>query len=260
MVQSRTARPDYRRHEAASRSPAAIDGRDAPDARPHACCHAGVGRVAVVQQRQPRCACWAAGCEWVTIPNQSSVAKAFEEFDEAGRMKPSSYYDRIVDVMEELVRFTILLRPHAVQLVDRYSERKETRLPSDQATDLSSIATTFPTKWPPDFMLARPKWVYPGGAHPAIQYLRSIRVEIIEIEHSVQTGLEPGRTDEVSMSLFGYARVSTSEQDFGIQEAALRRRPGVRRSARKKSPGPSAGHAQSYKSCSTSCARATRWS
>ncbi len=57
------------------------------------------------------------------IPNQSSVAKAFTEFDAAGRMKPSSYYDRIVDVMEELVRFTVLLRPHADQLVDRYSER-----------------------------------------------------------------------------------------------------------------------------------------
>jgi arsenical resistance protein ArsH len=59
-----------------------------------------------------------------TIPNQSSVAKAFNEFDEAGRMKLSSYYDRIVDVMEELIRFTILLRPHGAQLVDRYSERK----------------------------------------------------------------------------------------------------------------------------------------
>lgn len=59
-----------------------------------------------------------------TIPNQSSVAKAYDEFDEAGRMKPSSYYDRIVDVMEELVRFTVLLRPHRDQLVDRYSERK----------------------------------------------------------------------------------------------------------------------------------------
>ena len=77
----------------------------------------------------------------VTIPNQSSVAKAFNEFDEAGRMKPSSYYDRIVDVMEELVRFTVLLRPHAVQLVDRYSERKEAGVPIDTATDLSSIAT-----------------------------------------------------------------------------------------------------------------------
>jgi arsenic resistance protein ArsH len=65
----------------------------------------------------------------VTIPNQSSVAKAYEEFDEAGRMKRSAYYDRIVDVMEELVRFTILLRPHADQLVDRYSERVERGAP-----------------------------------------------------------------------------------------------------------------------------------
>jgi arsenical resistance protein ArsH len=59
-----------------------------------------------------------------TIPNQSSVAMAYKEFDEAGRMKPSSYYDRIVDVMEELVRITVLMRPHADQLVDRFSERK----------------------------------------------------------------------------------------------------------------------------------------
>jgi arsenic resistance protein ArsH len=76
----------------------------------------------------------------VTIPNQSSVAKAFQEFDDAGRMKPSSYYDRIVDVMEELVRFTVLLRPHAAQLVDRYSERKDAGVPIDSATDLSTIA------------------------------------------------------------------------------------------------------------------------
>lgn len=75
-----------------------------------------------------------------TIPNQSSVAKAFQEFDEAGRMKPSSYYDRIVDVMEELVRCTVLLRPHAAQLVDRYSERKQTGIAVDPATDLSAIA------------------------------------------------------------------------------------------------------------------------
>ena len=76
----------------------------------------------------------------VTIPNQSSVAKAFAEFDEAGRMKPSSYYDRIVDVMEELVRFTVLLRPHGAQLVERYSERKEAGRLIDPATDLASIA------------------------------------------------------------------------------------------------------------------------
>ncbi|KFG89241.1 Arsenic resistance protein ArsH [Sphingobium herbicidovorans NBRC 16415] len=76
-----------------------------------------------------------------TIPNQSSVAKAFTEFDEDGRMKPSSYYDRIVDVVEELVRFTVLLRPHAQQLVDRYSERCEAGIPVDTSSDLSSIAT-----------------------------------------------------------------------------------------------------------------------
>ncbi len=61
----------------------------------------------------------------ITIPNQSSVAKAFAEFDENNRMKPSSSYDRIVDVMEELVKFTLLTRDCADYLVDRYSERKE---------------------------------------------------------------------------------------------------------------------------------------
>ncbi|MEP6589530.1 MAG: arsenical resistance protein ArsH [Polaromonas sp.] len=61
----------------------------------------------------------------LTIPNQSSVAKAFLEFDEAGRMKPSAYYDRVVDVMEELVKFTLLTRDLSPWLVDRYSERRE---------------------------------------------------------------------------------------------------------------------------------------
>lgn len=66
----------------------------------------------------------------ITIPNQSSVAKAYQEFDEAGRMKPSPYYERVVDVMEELVKFTLLTRDRADYLVDRYSERKaEGRLP-----------------------------------------------------------------------------------------------------------------------------------
>ncbi len=62
----------------------------------------------------------------ITIPNQSSVAKAYEQFDESGRMKPSAYYDRVVDVMEELVKFTLLTRGVAGYLTDRYSERKET--------------------------------------------------------------------------------------------------------------------------------------
>ncbi|MFG1350132.1 arsenical resistance protein ArsH [Xanthobacter autotrophicus] len=61
----------------------------------------------------------------LTIPNQSSVAKAYAEFDPAGRMNPSPYYDRVVDVMEELVKFTLLTRDVAPHLTDRYSERKE---------------------------------------------------------------------------------------------------------------------------------------
>lgn len=61
----------------------------------------------------------------VTIPNQSSVAKAFLEFEEDGRMKPSAYYNRIVDVVEELVKFTLLTRDNSAFLVDRYSERVE---------------------------------------------------------------------------------------------------------------------------------------
>ena len=75
----------------------------------------------------------------VTIPNQSSVAKAFEEFDEAGRMRPSSYYDRVVDVMEELVKFTLLVRDRSDYLTDRYSERKGAA-PKNAANDLSAIA------------------------------------------------------------------------------------------------------------------------
>lgn len=61
----------------------------------------------------------------ITIPNQSSVPKAFLEFDEAGRMKPSPLYDRIVDVCEELVKFTHLTRGRSSYLTDRYSERVE---------------------------------------------------------------------------------------------------------------------------------------
>lgn len=74
-----------------------------------------------------------------TIPNQSSVAMAYKEFDEAGRMKPSSYYDRIVDVMEELVRFTVLMRPHADQLVSRYSERKAAGVEATKHPSLKAV-------------------------------------------------------------------------------------------------------------------------
>ena len=62
-----------------------------------------------------------------TIPNQSSVPKAFNEFDEAGRMRPSPYYNRVVDVMEELIKFTVLLRGQSAFFGDRYSERVESR-------------------------------------------------------------------------------------------------------------------------------------
>ena len=60
----------------------------------------------------------------VTIPNQSSVARAYEEFDANGRMKPSPYYDRLTDVMEELIKFTLLVRDRSDYLTSRYSERK----------------------------------------------------------------------------------------------------------------------------------------
>jgi arsenic resistance protein ArsH len=75
-----------------------------------------------------------------TIPNQSSVAMAYKEFDDNGRMKPSSFYDRMVDVMEELVRITVLMRPHVHQLLDRYSERKAANVPLVAADDLAAIA------------------------------------------------------------------------------------------------------------------------
>ncbi len=76
----------------------------------------------------------------ITIPNQSSVARAYAEFTEEGRMKPSSFYDRVVDVTEELFKFTLLTRDVSGYLVDRYSERKESaqdlsrRVAQDAAT------------------------------------------------------------------------------------------------------------------------------
>ena len=75
----------------------------------------------------------------ITIPNQSSVAKAFLEFDEDGRMKPSPYHERVVDVMEELVKFTLLTRDCADYLVDRYSERRESVEALSKRVNLRSI-------------------------------------------------------------------------------------------------------------------------
>ncbi|OOO40217.1 arsenical resistance protein ArsH [Rhizobium sophoriradicis] len=75
----------------------------------------------------------------ITIPNQSSVAKAFQEFDSDGRMKPSSYYDRVVDVCEELVKFTWLTRDASAYLTDRYSERREEADKLERRVGLKSI-------------------------------------------------------------------------------------------------------------------------
>lgn len=73
-----------------------------------------------------------------TIPNQSSVPMAYKEFDDAGRMRPSAYYDRVVDVMEELFKMTLLLRGRTDYLTDRYSERnqRQMKLISTQITKI----------------------------------------------------------------------------------------------------------------------------
>ena len=75
----------------------------------------------------------------ITIPNQSSVARAFTEFDESGRMKPSAFYERVVDVMEELMKFTLLTRDVAPYLVDRYSERRESAAELSRRVNQRSI-------------------------------------------------------------------------------------------------------------------------
>jgi len=75
----------------------------------------------------------------ITIPNQSSVPKAFEQFDAAGRMKPSPLYDRVVDVCEELVKFTLLTRDASAYLTNRYSERKEEAEKLESRVNLKSI-------------------------------------------------------------------------------------------------------------------------
>jgi len=74
-----------------------------------------------------------------TIPNQSSIAKAWMEFDDDDRMKPSAYYDRVVDVMEELIKITLLMRSNKDYLVDRYSERKESMAEFRKRIDERSI-------------------------------------------------------------------------------------------------------------------------
>jgi arsenical resistance protein ArsH len=84
----------------------------------------------------------------VTVPNQSSVAMAYKEFDDNGRMKPSAYYDRVVDVMEELVKFTLLVRDRSSYLTDRYSERRQASPLA--ATTLANAAMTHEAATPDD--------------------------------------------------------------------------------------------------------------
>ena len=74
----------------------------------------------------------------ITIPNQSSVAKAYQEFGDDGRMKPSPYYDRVVDVMEELLKFTLLTRDVSAYLTDRYSERVEAAAELEKRVNLKA--------------------------------------------------------------------------------------------------------------------------
>jgi arsenic resistance protein ArsH len=95
----------------------------------------------------------------ITIPNQSSVPKAFQQFDDDDRMKPSAFYDRMVDVMEELVKFTLLTRDCAGYLVDRYSERRGNRRVADctrQSFDLSYGWY----KWPVVYWAASKTWLF----------------------------------------------------------------------------------------------------
>ena len=115
---------DDRHPEAADRLDTPVCRCIAPHPRQNSGGDGGVRRLTVVQCRQPD-----AGAGSVDahdhVPNQSSVAKAFLEFDESGRMKPSSNYERAVDVMEELVKSRLLMCDCADYLLDRYSERRE---------------------------------------------------------------------------------------------------------------------------------------
>lgn len=91
----------------------------------------------------------------IAIPNQSSVAKAWQEFDEQGRMKPSPYYERVVDVMEELVKFTLLTRGHSRYLTSRYSERKGD-LAARQLATASAVVETVAVPPTPSIATASP--------------------------------------------------------------------------------------------------------
>lgn len=84
-----------------------------------------VCRFAAARSRSTRCGYLAAGCACSPSPNQSSVPKAWREFDDEGCMKPSAWYDRIVDVAEELFKMTLLLKGYTGYLSDNYRERKE---------------------------------------------------------------------------------------------------------------------------------------
>jgi arsenic resistance protein ArsH len=86
----------------------------------------------------------------LTIPNQSSVAKAFQEFDDDGMMKQSAFYERVVDVMEELMKFTLLTRDRGAYLVDRYSERKETAEQLSQRVNLKEAVRETSSTEPDD--------------------------------------------------------------------------------------------------------------
>lgn len=106
----------------------------------------------------------------ITLPDQSSVAMAYKQFDDAGRMRPSSYCDRIVDVMEELVRFTILIRPHAGQLVNRYSEHKASGSKIDPSAQRANAALA-DGKWRPQSghavsSVPKSPFVYPETGWP----------------------------------------------------------------------------------------------
>jgi len=75
----------------------------------------------------------------ITIPNQSSIPKAFLEFDEQGRMKASPFYNRVIDVMEELMKFTLLTRGRSAYLTDRYSERVESAEELSQRVNMNTL-------------------------------------------------------------------------------------------------------------------------